>query len=72
MDLFSLSGKVIVITGAAGLLGRNHALAVAAAGGTPVLLDIDTNRLQMVAHEVSKAHGVKATFSRWTSLTKHR
>lgn len=62
MDLFSLSGKVIVITGAAGLLGRNHALAVAAAGGTPVLLDIDTNRLQMVAHEVSKAHGVKATF----------
>ena len=62
MDLFSLSGKVVVITGAAGLLGRNHALAVAAAGGTPVLLDIDINRLSMVADEVSKTHGVKAAF----------
>lgn len=62
MDLFSLSGKVVVITGAAGLLGRNHALAVAAAGGTPVLLDIDINRLSVVADEVSKTYGVKAAF----------
>ena len=38
-SLFRLDGKVIIITGAAGLLGRKHAEAIAAFGGTPVLLD---------------------------------
>jgi NAD(P)-dependent dehydrogenase (short-subunit alcohol dehydrogenase family) len=36
-----LSGKVVVITGGGGFLGRAHAKAVAAAGGLPVLADID-------------------------------
>lgn len=40
-DLFSLHGRVAMITGGAGLLGRQHAAAVLACGGTPVLLDID-------------------------------
>ncbi|NQV96365.1 MAG: SDR family oxidoreductase [Acidimicrobiaceae bacterium] len=57
MELFSLSGKVVVITGAAGLLGRNHVLAVVAAGGIPVLIDIDKHRLQVVADEVAKTYG---------------
>lgn len=39
--LFSLKGQVALITGGAGLLGRQHAAAVLACGGTPVLLDID-------------------------------
>ena len=37
---FRLDGKIIVITGAAGLLGQKHAEAVAAYGGVPVLLDL--------------------------------
>ena len=40
-DIFSLKDKVIIITGAGGLLGRQHADAVATMGGIPVLLDID-------------------------------
>lgn len=40
-SLFDLRGKVAVITGGAGLLGFQHAAAVQACGGTPVLLDID-------------------------------
>ena len=35
-----LTGQVAVITGGTGLLGLEHAAAIAAAGGTPVLLDI--------------------------------
>lgn len=40
-SLFDLKGKVAVITGGAGMLGFQHAAAVQACGGTPVLLDID-------------------------------
>lgn len=38
--LFDLSGRVAVITGGLGLLGRQHAEAIASAGGIPVLADI--------------------------------
>ncbi len=38
--LFDLDGRVAVITGGAGLLGRRHAAAIAGAGGIPVLADI--------------------------------
>ena len=41
-NIFTLQDKVIVITGAAGLLGRMHAEAVASNGGIPILLDINT------------------------------
>jgi NAD(P)-dependent dehydrogenase (short-subunit alcohol dehydrogenase family) len=37
---FDLSGRTIVITGGAGLLGLQHAEAIALAGGVPVLLDL--------------------------------
>jgi len=39
--LFDLSGRVVVITGAGGLLGRALALAAAKAGARTVLVDID-------------------------------
>jgi NAD(P)-dependent dehydrogenase (short-subunit alcohol dehydrogenase family) len=56
-DLFSLRGLPVVITGAAGLLGRNHALAVAEAGGIPVLLDINSHGLNEISSELSaKGH----------------
>jgi NAD(P)-dependent dehydrogenase (short-subunit alcohol dehydrogenase family) len=45
MDLFRLDGRIVVITGGAGLLGQQHALAVAEAGGTPVILDKSTDGL---------------------------
>jgi len=44
--LFSLQGKVAVITGAGGMLGFHHAAAILACGGQPVLLDIDLAGLQ--------------------------
>ncbi|HEY7514380.1 MAG TPA: oxidoreductase, partial [Vicinamibacteria bacterium] len=37
---FDLRGRVALITGGAGMLGREHADAVAEAGGHPVLVDL--------------------------------
>ena len=39
-NLFDLTGRVAVITGGTGLLGQQHAEAIARAGGIPVLADI--------------------------------
>jgi len=44
--LFNLDGKVIVITGGGGLLGYQHAAAVASHDGRPVLLDISIEGLK--------------------------
>ncbi len=39
-ERFDLSGRVAVITGGLGLLGQQHAEAIASAGGIPVLVDV--------------------------------
>jgi len=59
--LFSLNDQVIVITGAAGLLGRQHAEAVARAGGTPVLLDLRAQAVEHLAAELTARFGVPAS-----------
>jgi len=56
-DIFNLQDRVMVITGAAGLLGRRHADAVAAFGGVPVLLDLDLARTREVARQIEQEHG---------------
>lgn len=59
-ELFDLDGKIIIITGAVGLLGRQHAHAVAAFGGIPVLLDLDESTVRNLAEEISKKYNVEA------------
>jgi len=60
-DIFSLNGQVIIITGAAGLLGRQHAEAVARAGGIPVLLDLQAQGVQAMADDLHARFGVAAS-----------
>jgi len=57
---FDLSGRVAVITGGAGLLGEQHATAIAAAGGIPVLVDIDEQRAREKAEALAGTYGVSA------------
>jgi NAD(P)-dependent dehydrogenase (short-subunit alcohol dehydrogenase family) len=59
-DRFSLSGRVAIVTGGAGLLGRQHADAIAEAGGHAVIADLSGAGAEQCAAEVSRAHGVEA------------
>ena len=59
--IFNLDGKVIVITGAAGLLGRRHADAVAAYGGTPILLDLCQQTVTEMAEQLNEQYDAKAS-----------
>jgi NAD(P)-dependent dehydrogenase (short-subunit alcohol dehydrogenase family) len=68
MKIFDLAGRVAVITGGAGLLGEQHAASLAAAGATPVLLDICGPRAQQKAEELAAGFGVPA-WSRQTDIT---
>lgn len=58
MDLFSLKGKNIVITGALGLLGKEHVKAIAMAGGNPIMIDLDIQELEEFGKSISKLYKV--------------
>lgn len=58
---FRLDGKTVLITGGAGLLGREHATAVLEAGGRAILGDLDFDRAREVARSLdSREENVQA------------
>ena len=59
-DLFRLDGRVIVITGATGLLGRKHAEAIACYGGTPILLDLSQQAVDDFANALNEKYKVNS------------
>lgn len=54
MDKFMIPGRIVVITGGAGLMGYNHAEAVLSGGGIPVLLDISEDALVFAKGRLSE------------------
>ena len=59
-DLFDLTGSVAIVTGGAGLLGRQHAAAIAGAGGHAVLADLSEADARRSAADVTDRYGVEA------------
>ena len=59
-NIFSLKGKVIVITGACGLLGKRHAEAIAAFGGIPVILDLVQKDIDLLVEKIKSTYGVNS------------
>jgi|SRR5208282_343557 NAD(P)-dependent dehydrogenase (short-subunit alcohol dehydrogenase family) len=59
-NIFDLTGRVAVITGGAGLLGEQHARAIASAGGIPVLVDIQQQHASERAAALSREYSVAA------------
>ena len=64
IEKFSLEGKVVIITGGAGLLGKKHAEAVLDAKGIPVLIDISKAALAAAGQQLSAMFpdGIVETF----------
>jgi NAD(P)-dependent dehydrogenase (short-subunit alcohol dehydrogenase family) len=57
LDKFDLSGRIAVITGGAGLVGRQHTAALTQVGATCVLVDVDRNAAEAAAEQLSDQYG---------------
>jgi 3-oxoacyl-[acyl-carrier protein] reductase len=58
---FGIRGKLALVTGSSGGMGRNIAHTLAAEGANVVLFARTADKLKVVAEEIEAKHGVKAT-----------
>lgn len=60
-DQFDLHGKVAVVTGGAGILGRHFCAGLAESGAEVAVVDLQTEKACDLAHELSASFGVKSS-----------
>ena len=66
---FDLSGKFVLITGGAGLLGIEHARAILSANGNVILWDLDSNQLSDAFTKLLDEYEEKRVFSKVVDVT---
>jgi NAD(P)-dependent dehydrogenase (short-subunit alcohol dehydrogenase family) len=71
-DRFEVDGRVALITGGGGLMGREHALALLEIGARVVLADIDEAALARVAADIAAVHGADRVMTRTMDVTSER
>lgn len=59
-NLFDVTGQVAIVTGGAGLLGMQHAAAIAGAGGHVVIADLSREAVNTSASEITRTYQVEA------------
>ena len=70
-NIFDLTGKTALITGAAGLLGIKHAEAILEYGGNVILTDLHDELVMQKANELrAKKYGNRKVFSFFMDVTK--
>lgn len=73
LDLFSLKNKVAIVTGALGLIGKNHCIALADAGANIVVCDLDEQKCKTFANSLStKSIGVGVDITKKDSVENIR
>ena len=60
-NMFRLDGKIIIVTGGIGLLGKRYSEAIAAFGGTPIILDLLENEIKDFTEELNNTYNVNST-----------
>jgi len=70
-NLFSLTNKIAIVTGALGLLGKNHCHALSEAGANVVVVDLDENNCKSFAESLTtKSIGVACDITNVDSVKK--
>lgn len=67
-DTFDLSNKTILVTGGAGLLGKQHVEAIAEHGGTAVIADINFEAANDLCKEINKKYSKNSAYAEYMDV----